>query len=147
MPDWKCVPVYHKFEDYPAKFTFFSASISLEFCFYEDVIINKTFINFLERYGEILPLECADSPKKVYGYHCNKQIGSTKDYLTETSSEFYSLRQFKRELLPQQGIFTFSNDIGIYSAENPNFPIENNFMELIERGSYTGLEFKKVNCI
>lgn len=144
LPKWKPVPMYHKYESYPAKYTLFSALyVPVKFAFYECLLEDEVFIKLLERYGEILPFDCNDSEQKIYGFHCMREIGYTQEFIIEEQSRPRKIddRIYNKKFLPDSGLFTFGNDVQLYSMENSDLPIEENFVALCQQRGYTGFVF------
>lgn len=152
LDKWNPPPCYH-LDANPAPETFLSCYHILSFGFYDTLLQDKALINLLKSYGEILPIPCSDSERIVYQYHCMNFFGNSEELILDKEASLYpkSCRDkivFRKDQMPDRGLFWLSpGSTFLYTVENEELGIENNFKMLCDVRGYTGLDFVEAKLI
>lgn len=153
LDKWNPPPCYH-LDSIPAPETFLSCYHILSFGFYDTLLTDKALISLLEAYGEILPIPCTDSDRTVYQYHCMNCIGSISELIVHSEDAMWKAMvdsekiSFRKSQMPECGLFWLGGySTRLYTVENEELGIENNFKMLCEARGYTGLKFTEIKLI
>jgi hypothetical protein len=152
LDKWNPPPCYH-LDSIPAPETFLSCYHILSFGFYDNLLTDKALISLLEAYGEILPIPCTDSERTVYQYHCMNCIGNKSELILDAEAAKYARTNrdkitFRKDQMPNRGLFWLNPmSTFLFTVENEELGIENNFKMLYDARGYTGLDFVEAKLI
>lgn len=150
---WNPPPCYH-LDGKPGVATFTLCYHTLSFAFYDALLEDEVLIKLLKMYGEILPVECSDSERTVYQYHCMSCLGSGADFVQHQEKALWMALStpekmaFCKSQIPDRGLFWLSpSTTDLYTVENEELGVEHNFKMLCDTRGYTGLKFIEIKLI
>lgn len=152
MSKWNTPACYH-LKDNPLLRNFFSCHHFLSYAFYDELREDTELMNLFNSYGEILSIPCSDSQRIVYQYHCMNCIGKSAEFILDKEASMYSMScrdkiVFREDQMPDRGLFWLRpNETFLYTVENEELGIENNFKMLYDARGYTGLDFVEAKLI
>ena len=150
---WNPPPRYH-LNDNPVKQTFFNAFSFMSCAFYDSLLVDEELMKIFQSYGELLPIPCSDSDTILYQYHCMNCLGKSDDFVEHNEKETWmalsdtAKMSFRKEQMPDRGLFWLSpGRTALYTVENEELGIEDNFKMLYEARGFTGLMFTEIKLI